>query len=118
LGLLDVRLWLSPHYFRHSIINQLHVERLARITFKHDVGWLNVAMDHTACFRGSQRARGLFNYFQGKGEWHRPVTTDTGFQRFALDQFHGIETLAILLSIISYPGNIRMMNVSSGARFP
>ena len=74
-------------------------------------------MHHAACFRGSQRARGLLNYFQRESERHWPITAHTGFQRFALDQFHGIETLAVLLSIISHPSNIWMMNVRSCARF-
>jgi hypothetical protein len=72
---------------------------------------------NTACFRGSQRARTLLNHFQRDGERHWPVTAHTGLQCFALDQFHGVETLAILLSVISHPGNIWMMNVRSGTCF-
>src|SRR5437867_11103262 len=74
-------------------------------------------MHNTARFRGSQRARGLLNYFQGEGKRHWPITPYTGFKRFSLDQFHGIETLAILLSITGHPSDIRMMNVRGRARF-
>src|SRR5216110_3787387 len=38
-------------------------------------------------------------------------------QGFAFDQFHGVETLAVLLSVIGHPGNVWMMNVRSCARF-
>ena len=74
-------------------------------------------MHHTADFRDCQRARGLLNYFQREGQRHWPITAHTGFKRFSLDQFHGIETLAILLSVISHPSNVWMMNVRSRARF-
>src|SRR6266700_3598050 len=74
-------------------------------------------MHYAAYIRGSQCARGLLDYFQGKSERHWPITAHTGFQRFALDQFHGIETFAVLLAVISHPSNIWMMNVRSRARF-
>src|SRR6266487_1214298 len=54
---------------------------------------------------------------KARGERHWPIAAYTGFQRFSLDQFHDIETLALLLSIVSHPGNIWMMNVRSRARF-
>ena len=74
-------------------------------------------MHHTARFRGSQRARGLLNYFQGERKRHWPITAHTGFERFPMDEFHGIETLAVFLSVISHPSNVWMMNVRSCARF-
>src|SRR5437016_6976431 len=74
-------------------------------------------MHHTAHFRGSQCERGLLNYFQRNSERHWPITAHTGFERFSLDQFHGIETLAVLLSVISHLSNVWMMNVRSCARF-
>src|SRR5437667_8980725 len=74
-------------------------------------------MHHTAHFRGSQCERGLLNYFQRNSERHWPITAHTGFERFALDQFHGIETFAVLLAVISHPSNVWMMNVRSRARF-
>src|SRR5213079_1383443 len=74
-------------------------------------------MHHTAHFCDSQCARGLLNYLQGEGERHWPITAYARFERFSLDQFHDIETLALLLSIVSHPGNIWMMNVRSRARF-
>ena len=74
-------------------------------------------MHDTACFRGSQRTRGLLNYFQRKSKRHWSITANAGFQRFALNQFHGIETLAVLLSVISHASDVGMMNVCSRARF-
>ena len=74
-------------------------------------------MHHAACFGGCQRARGLLNYFQRESKRHWPFTAHTCFQRLALDQFHGIEAFAVLLSVISHPSNIWMMNVRSCARF-
>src|SRR5207249_10870717 len=74
-------------------------------------------MHHTAHFRGSQCERGLLDYFQSNSEGQWPITAHTGFQRFALDQFHGIETFAILFSVVSHLSNVWMMNVRSRARF-
>src|SRR5439155_1487221 len=74
-------------------------------------------MHHTAHFRGSQCECGLLNYFQRNSERHWPITVHTGFERFAIDQFHGIEALAVLFSVISHPSNVWMMNVRSGTRF-
>src|SRR5438067_4601199 len=74
-------------------------------------------MHNTADFRDSQRARGLLNYFQSDGKRHWPITADTGLKRFSFDEFHGIETLAVLLSIKGHLSDIRMMNVRSRARF-
>src|SRR4030095_7064526 len=111
LGLLGARLCLRTHYFGHAIIDHLYRERFARVGFEHEIGGLDVAMHHTARFRGSQRARGLLNYFQRESQWHWSITAHTGLERFSIDQFHGIEALAILLSVISHPSNVWMMNV-------
>src|SRR2546425_8011684 len=73
-------------------------------------------MHYTADFCDSQRARGLLNYFQGDSNRHWPISAHTGFQCFALDKFHSVETLAVLLSVVSHPSNIWMMNVCSRAR--
>src|SRR5262249_48767674 len=115
--LLGARLGLRPHHLCHTIINQLYPERVARIGFQHDVGWFDVAMHNTARFCGDQRTRGLLNYFQCQGKRHWPITAHTGFECFALDKLHGIETFSILLSVISHPGNIWMMNIRGCARF-
>src|SRR5207247_8437563 len=61
-------------------------------------------------------ARGLLNYVHGDGKRHWSITPYTGFERFALDKFHGVETLTLLLTIISHLSNIWMMNVCSRAR--
>src|SRR6058998_1838302 len=73
-------------------------------------------MHYTADFGDRQRTRGLLNYFQGDGKRHWSITPYTGFERFALEKFHGVETLAVLLTIISHLSNIWMMNVRSRAR--
>src|SRR5206468_6185803 len=74
-------------------------------------------MHHPAHFRGSQCERGLLDYFQSNSEGQWPITAHTVFQCFSLDQFHGIETFAVLLAVISDPSNVWMMNVCSRARF-
>src|SRR6266550_2281844 len=74
-------------------------------------------MHYATYFRGGQCERGLLDYFQGKRERHWPITAHTVFQRFAFDQFHGIETFVILLPVISHPSNIWMVNVRCRARF-
>src|SRR5207247_10131223 len=66
-------------------------------------------MHHTAHFRGSECERGLLDYFQSNSEGHWPITAHTVFQRFALDQFHGIETFADLLAVTSDQSKIWMM---------
>src|SRR5438093_6341781 len=73
-------------------------------------------MHYTADFGDRQRTRGLLNYFQGDGKRHWSITPYTGFERFALDKFHGVEPLAVLLSVVSHPSDIWMMNVCSRAR--
>src|SRR5437899_11678081 len=74
-------------------------------------------MHDTADFCHSQRARGLLDYLQSNSEGHWPIAADAGLERFAFDQFHGIEALAILFAVISHPSDIWMMNVRSVARF-
>ena len=74
-------------------------------------------MHYTANFCDSQRARGLLNHFQSERQWHWPIAANTSLERFAFDQFHGIETLAVLLSIKGDSSDIRMMNIRSRARF-
>src|SRR5882724_2612126 len=74
-------------------------------------------MHHTAHFRGSQCERGLLDYFQGNSERHWPIAAHTLFERFALDEFHGVKALAVLLSVIGHPSNVWRMNVCSRARF-
>src|SRR5690349_5234197 len=74
-------------------------------------------MHYAAYFRGSQCERGLLDYLQGKSERHWPITAHTRFQRFTLDQFHGIETFVILLPVIGNPSNVWMVDVRCRARF-
>src|SRR5262249_19367319 len=110
-------LCLSPCHLRDSVIDQLYSQRAAGIGFDHDVRRLYVPMHDTACFSSNQRPCRLLNYFQRKREWHWPVAADTGFERFALDQFHGIKTLAVSLPIVSDASDVWMTNVRRCARF-
>src|SRR4029453_8450760 len=74
-------------------------------------------MHDTAGFFSPQSARGLFNYVQRKCKRHGSVTAYTRFERFALDQFHRVETLAILFAVICHPSHIWMTNVRRRTRF-
>ena len=62
------------------------------------------------------RAR-LVRYFQGQRERHWPFTPHSRFERFALDQFHDVETLTILFAVMTDTRDIRMTNLRSRARF-
>src|SRR5262245_18318436 len=73
-------------------------------------------MHDTARFRSRESACGLLNYIQSHGERHWSIAPYTRFKRFAFDEFHSIETLAVLFSIINHASNIRMMNVRSCSR--
>src|SRR5207244_13169869 len=72
---------------------------------------------YTSDFCDSQRACCLLNYLQSDCKRHWSITPHTRFQRFALDEFHGIETLPLLFAIKSHPGDVGVMNVRSRARF-
>src|SRR5215475_10790716 len=74
-------------------------------------------MHDTADFSDRQRARGLLDHFQGQGNGHWPIAPYMRFERFTLDQFHGVETLTVLLSVINHASNIGMMNLCSRPRF-
>src|SRR5882724_5729468 len=73
-------------------------------------------MDHAACFSSGKAACRLLHDFQSKGQGKWPVSLDTGFERFAVNEFHRIKTFAILFSIMDYPGNIRMLDLRCSAR--
>src|SRR6476646_1816516 len=68
-------------------------------------------------FCSHQSARGLFNYVQRKWERQGSVTAYTRFERFALDQFHRVETLAILFAVICHSSHVWMTNVRGRTRF-
>src|SRR5262249_3639357 len=110
------RLCLSTCHFRYSIINELHSERIATIEFDHDIRRFDVAVHHTAGLRSNQGPCGLLNYLQRYCERHWAVAAYTSFERFAVDELHGIEALAVLLAVVSDPSDIWMANVCRGAR--
>src|SRR5438046_9968851 len=53
---------------------------------------------------------------KARAEPHCHIAAYTGFQRFSLDQFTDIETLALLLSIVCHSAYIRLMTVRSTDR--
>src|SRR5262249_19161652 len=115
--LLGAGLRLGPHNFGHSIINQFYPERPGWIGLEHNVRWLDVAMHDTAGFCSNKSTCSLFNHIQCQGERHGSVATYTRFERFAFDQFHRVETLAILFTVICHSSHVWMTNVRGRTRF-
>ena len=74
-------------------------------------------MHNAACFRGCQCARGLFNHFECQRERHWTIATNPRFERFAFDQFHDVETFAVLLAVMTDTRDIRMMDLRGCSRF-
>src|SRR4029077_18204649 len=56
-------------------------------------------------------------HFKRQRERHRTFASDLGLERFAFDQFHDVETLTVLLAVMTDARDVRMMNLCSGARF-
>src|SRR5437016_6842186 len=104
--------------FRHAVINDFNNGRTAaRIALEHDVRRFDVAMDNAARFGGSQSARNLLDNFQRerKRQWTFPP--DFGLECFALDQLHDIETLTVLLAVMTHARDVWMTDLRGGARF-
>src|SRR6516162_345141 len=74
-------------------------------------------MHDAAGFCSHQGACSLFNHIQCEAERHSSITTHTRFERFAFDQFHRVETLAILFAVICHSSHVRMTNVRGRTRF-
>src|SRR6185503_14725112 len=74
------------------------------------------AMDHCR-FRGGQRARRLFDYFERERKRQWSIAANARFERFAFDQLHDIKTLAILFAVVSDTRNIRVSDLCGRARF-
>src|SRR6185295_10367982 len=55
--------------------------------------------------------------FQCERERHWSIATDLGFERFAFDQLHDVETFAILFAIMTDPRDIGMTDLRGRARF-
>src|SRR5207248_5104186 len=107
----------SAHDFGNAVVDNFNNQRAARIGLEHDVCWFDVAVNHAARFRGGQCARRLFDYFESDCERQRTFAPDFGFERFAFDQFHDIETLTVLLAVMADARDIRMTDLRGGARF-
>src|SRR4029077_9831414 len=107
----------SAHDLGNSVVDDFNNQPAARIRFEHDVGRLDVAMHNAALFRGGQRARGLLNHFQRQREWHRTFAPHFGFERFAFDQFHDVETFALLFAVMSDARDTGMTDLRGRARF-
>src|SRR4029453_17396513 len=108
---------LRPQNFRHPIINYFNNGSAARIGLQHDIGWFNVAMHNAACFGGGEGACTLLNHFKRETERHRALPPDLGLKRFALDQFHNIETFTVLFAVVTDMRDVRMTNLRGRARF-
>src|SRR4029077_4270490 len=74
-------------------------------------------MHNAALFGGGQCARRLFDYFERQRERHWPIAANPRFERFAFDQFHDIETLTVLLAVMTHARDIRMTDLGGRARF-
>ncbi len=70
-----------------------------------------------ARFRGGQCARGLFNHFECLRERHGAIAADARFERFAFDQLHDIETLTVLLAVMTDARDIRVADLRGRACF-
>src|SRR5205814_8825970 len=64
-----------------------------------------------------QRARGLLDHFQCEREGHWSIAANARFERFAFDQLHDIETLAVLLAVMTDARDVRMTDLRGRARF-
>src|SRR5437762_1308645 len=74
-------------------------------------------MHNTAGFCSHKSTCRLLNYIQGDGELHRCIPAHSRFERFAFDQFHRVETLAILFAVIDHPSNMWVTNIRSRTSF-
>src|SRR5438094_3873537 len=104
--------------FSDAVINYFNNGRAAAwIRLQHDIRWLNVPVHHTVRFGGGQRARRLFDYFERQRQRHRTFAPHFGLERFAFDQFHDIETLTVLLAVMTDARDIGMTDLRGRARF-
>jgi hypothetical protein len=117
LGLFGTAFCFRIEDFSNAVVDYFNNQRAARIRFEHDVGRLDVAMHNAALFRGGQRARGLLNHFKRQRERQRTFAPHFGLERFAFDQFHDVETFAVLFTVVSDPRDIRMADLRGRARF-
>ena len=60
---------------------------------------------------------GLLHHFQCQRERHWPIAADPRFERFAFDQLHDIETLAVLFAVMTDTRDIGVTNLGGRARF-
>ena len=74
-------------------------------------------MHNTTRFCRSQCARRLLYHFKRQRQRHRTFAPHFGLERFAFDQFHDVETFAVLFTVVSDPRDIRMADLRGRARF-
>src|SRR4029077_18941205 len=111
LSFFGVAFRLSAPDLGNAVVDDFNNQRAARIGLEHDIGWFDIAMHDAALFSGGQRARGLLNHFKRQGKRHWTFATNPGLERFALDQFHDVETFAVLLSVMTHTRDVRMMDL-------
>src|SRR2546430_7639165 len=118
LSLLGTAFCFRVEDFSDPVINHFNNGRAAAwIRLQHDIRWLDVPVHNTARFRGGQCARRLFDYFERLRERHGAIAANPRFERFAFDQLHDIETLAVLLAIMTDARDIRMTDLRRCSRF-
>src|SRR5437588_8540006 len=104
--------------FSDAVINHFNNGRAAAwIRLQHDIRWLDVPVHHTARFRCGQCARRLFDYFERLRERHGAIAANPRFERFAFDQLHDIETLTVLLAVMTDARDIRVTDLRGRTRF-
>src|SRR5258708_29102887 len=95
--------------FSDAVINHFNNGRAAAwIRLQHDIRWLDIPVHHTAHFRGGQCARRLFDCFERLRERHGAIAANPRFERFAFDQLHDVETLTVLLAVMTDARDIGM----------
>src|SRR4029077_7805792 len=117
LSLLGPAFCLRIEDFSDAVINHLKDRCAARIGLEHDVGRFDIAMHDATGFSGRERTRRLLDYFERECERHWTFATDLSFERFAFDQFHNVETLTVLFTVVSDARDIGMMDLRGRARF-
>src|SRR6476661_608358 len=68
-------------------------------------------MHNPALFCGRECTRGLLHYFERDCKRHWTFASDSGLERFALNQLHDIETLTVLFTIMSDTRHLGVMDL-------
>ena len=80
-----------------------------------NVSGFYVAVNDTSAVRGLKTLRDFFAEFEELVHWQRP-TRDAVAQRFAFEQFHDDEELAVLMGNFVDGADVRVIERGGGAR--